>query len=68
MPTWKILITIVLGFICLSLAIAVIVFPMTEGAGDHWLLWMLALVAATGVMGTIFTLFLRSADRVYHKF
>lgn len=68
MPTWKILVTLVFATITLCLAIAVIVFPMTDGAGDHWLLWMLGLIGATAVMGTLFTLFLRSADRVFHKF
>jgi hypothetical protein len=67
MPTWKVLVTVVFAFVCLGLAFSVIVVPMTEGAGEHWVLWMLGLLAATGVMGTLFTLFLRSADRNFGK-
>jgi len=68
MPTWKIFVTVIFAFTCLGLAFSVIVVPMTEAAGEHWLLWMLGLIAATAVMGLLFTLFLKSADRKFGKF
>jgi hypothetical protein len=67
MPTWKVFVTVIFAFVCLGLAFSVIVVPMTEGAGDHWVLWTLGLLVATAIAGVLFTLFLRSCDRSFGK-
>lgn len=68
MPTWKIFITVILAFVCLGLAFSIIIVPMTEAAGDHWILWMIGLTVATGVAGALLALFLRAADKKFGKF
>jgi hypothetical protein len=68
MPTWKIFITVILAMICLGFAFSIIIVPMTEAAGDHWILWMIGLAVATGVAGTLLALFLRAADKKFGKF
>jgi hypothetical protein len=63
MPTWKVLLVVLFGFICLTLAFATIVVPMTDGGGEHPWLWTAGLLAATAASATLFALFLRNADR-----
>jgi hypothetical protein len=61
MPVWKVLLIVVLFGICLALAAATFIYPTTKDGGEHPWLWSIGLLAATGVMGGLFTLFLRSA-------
>jgi uncharacterized membrane protein YozB (DUF420 family) len=62
MPAWKVLIVAVLACVCLGLAFATLIVPMTmTTGGDRWL-WFGGLFVATAVMGTLFVLFLRRAS------
>lgn len=65
MPTWKVLLIVVFGCACLALTFATIVVPMTQYAGDNRWLWLAGLLVATIGTGTLFALFLRSADRAF---
>jgi hypothetical protein len=62
MPVWKVLFIVVLFSICLALAAATLIYPTTVGGGQHPWLWAAGLLAATVVMGTLFTLFLRKVS------
>jgi len=61
MPAWKVIFIAVVGLACLGLAFAAFIVPMTDI--EHRWLWCVGLLVATAVLGTLFTLFLRSADR-----
>ena len=62
MPAWKVLLIAVLALACLGLAFATLIVPMTmTTGGDRWA-WLAGLLAATVVVGTLFTLFLRRAS------
>jgi hypothetical protein len=63
MPAWKVFFTLVLFCVCLGLAFATLVVPMTTSAGEHRWLWLAGLLVATAVVGTLLTLFLRRASR-----
>jgi hypothetical protein len=65
MPTWKVLFIVAFGLLCLGLAFATIIVPMTQSAGDNRWLWLGGLLAATATMGTLFAMFLRSTDRAF---
>src|SRR5437667_5976395 len=63
MPVWKVLLVVVFGGACLALGLATIIVPMTIVLdGTRWL-WLAGLLVATLGMGTLFRLFLNSADR-----
>ncbi len=62
MPVWKVLFIGVMFCACLALASATVVYPMTMSGGEHKWLWLVGLFAATAIMGTLFTLFLRRAS------
>jgi len=63
MSAWKVLFIMAFGCVCLALALATVVVPMTVvESWDRWL-WLAGLLFATVCMGTLFTLFLQSADR-----
>jgi hypothetical protein len=65
MPAWKVLFTMVFALVCFALTLSCIIVPMTiEESGPRWL-WLAGLVFATIFMGTLFTLYLRSADRTF---
>ena len=62
MPIWKVLVVLVLACTCLGLAFATLIVPMTiTTGGDRWL-WLGGLLVATGIVGTLFALFLRRAS------
>lgn len=67
MPLWRVLAILFLAMVCLITAFATVVVPMTEAAADSKWLWMIGLLIATIVMGFLFTLFLKSRDRVMNK-
>jgi hypothetical protein len=63
MPAWKILLVLAFGVVCLALGLATIIVPLTiVQDGARWL-WLAGLLVATIGMGTLFRLFLNSADR-----
>ena len=64
MPVWKILFILFLGGICLALALATVVVPLSMVGAPKWQ-WMGGLGAAALVMGTLFALFLRHADGAF---
>ena len=64
MPVWKVLFILALGGVCLALGLATIVVPMTMVLDNSRWLWLAGLLFATVGMGTLFRLFLNSADRV----
>lgn len=62
MAAWKVLAVMGFGGTCLALALSAIVVPLAlEDTGQRWA-WCGGLLAATAVMGTLFTLFLRHED------
>jgi hypothetical protein len=65
MSNWKVLFILVFALVCLALAGATIVVPLTQGAADNKWQWLGGLLAATVVMGALLALFLRRADRAF---
>ena len=63
MSDWKVLLVVLFAVVCLALLIATIVVPLALTAEDHKWAWFGGLLFSTLCMGTLFTLFLRSADR-----
>jgi len=65
MAVSKVLLIMLLGAICLGLALGTIVIPFSMAEGtDRWL-WFGGLLVGTLVMGTLFTLFLVREDRKF---
>lgn len=63
MPVWKVLFIVAFGGVCFALAFATFIVPMTMAeSGSGWL-WFTGLFVVTLIMGTLFRLFLNSADR-----
>jgi hypothetical protein len=67
MPAWKVLFIVLFGFVCLALALGTIVVPISMGADDSKWAWFAGLLVGTIVMGTLFTMFLRHADRTFKR-
>jgi hypothetical protein len=63
MPAWKVLFIVAFGGVCLALALATVVVPMTIVESGYRWLSLAGLLFATICMGTLFRLFLKSADR-----
>ena len=66
MPFWKVLLIVVMAAACFSLFLATIIVPITLQTDERWI-WLGGLAAGTLVMGTLFTLFLRSQDRTFKR-
>jgi hypothetical protein len=62
MPVWKVLFIAVLFSICLGLAAATLIYPTTVAGRENPWLWGTGLFAATVIMGSVFTLFLRKVS------
>jgi hypothetical protein len=63
MPTWKVLFIMLFGFVCLGLALATVIVPLSMvDSGYRWV-WLAGLLLGTLCMSTLFALYLRSADR-----
>jgi hypothetical protein len=62
MPAWKVLFILALALVCLGLAFATFIVPMTLTDGTERWLWLAGLLAATACMGGLFALFLRRAS------
>lgn len=65
MATWRVVVILLMGSVCLVLGSATVVVPMTDGAADHPWLWLVGLLFATAVMGALFAAFLRSSGRAF---
>lgn len=65
MPAWKVLFIMLFGLVCLGLAFATILVPLTDYAGPQRWLWFGGLLAGTIVMGSLFAWYLRSLDRAF---
>ena len=65
MATWKILAVLAFGGLSLALGLATLIVPMTMVEGNERWLWLAGLLVATAAVGTLFALFLRSADSNY---
>jgi hypothetical protein len=65
MPAWKILLVMLFAAICFGLTLATIIVPLTLSESEGRWVWFGGLLAGTIVMGTLFTLFLRSQDRKF---
>lgn len=63
MPIWKVLFIAMLGLICLALALATLIVPMTVVENYSRWFWLAGLLVSTVFMGTMFRLFMNSADR-----
>jgi len=63
MAVWKILLIMIFGCLSLVLAFATLVIPLGMTDKEPRLQWLFGLGFATIVVGSLFTLFLRSADR-----
>lgn len=66
MAAWKTLVVMLFAVICLGLALATIIVPLTITTDERWI-WLGGLLAGTLIMGTLFTLFLRAQDRKYGR-
>jgi len=62
MPAWKVLFIALLGCLCLGLAFATLIVPMTITTGGERWMSLAGLLVATVVMATLFILFLRRAS------
>jgi bacteriorhodopsin len=67
MPAWKVLFIVVFGLVCLALALATVVVPMTLKNDPYRWAYFGGLLFATVVVGTLFTVFLRAADRGFKR-
>jgi hypothetical protein len=67
MSAWKVLFIMVFGCTCLALALSTVVVPMTLKGDQYRWVWFGGLLFGTVVMGTLFTVFLRHADRSYKR-
>jgi hypothetical protein len=63
MPIWQVLFIAMLGLICLALALATLIVPMTLVEDSSRWFWLAGLLVTTVLTGTIFRLYLNSADR-----
>lgn len=65
MPAWKVLFIMMFGLVCLTLAFATILIPLSDYAGkDRWL-WLAGLLTATVLMSSLFAWYLRKLDRAF---
>ena len=62
MPAWKVFFIALLALVCLGLAFATLIVPMTLTAGAERWAWLAGLICATIVMGSLLTLFMRRAS------
>jgi hypothetical protein len=67
MPFWKVLFIALLGLICLALALATLIVPMTLVENSFRWLWLAGLFISTVLMSTMFRLYVNRADRAFLK-
>ena len=66
MATWKVLVVLLFACASLALMISTIIAGMSMGDGPGRWPWFAGMAVGTIVVGGLFALFLRSADRGYH--
>jgi hypothetical protein len=67
MSAWKVLFILVFGLVCLGLTLATLIVPWSVVESGYRWLWFGGLLFATVCMGTLFTLYLQSADRAFNR-
>lgn len=67
MPIWKVFVVVLFGIVCLALTLATLIIPATVAEGTERWIWLAGLLAATLLMGTLFTMFLRSMDKSFGR-
>ena len=67
MPAWKILVVLLFAMACIGLAFATLIVPLAMSPEDGRWYWFAGLLFATIVMGVLFGLFLRNADRTFKR-
>jgi hypothetical protein len=67
MAAWKILLIMLFGVVCLGLGLATVIVPLTLVESGYRWVWLAGLLVATICMGTLFKLFLQSADRALSR-
>lgn len=60
MPAWKVLLIGLIACVCLALGLATVLSPMVGEGSNRWL-WSGGFLAATLVVGWLFSIFLRHA-------
>src|SRR5207237_9260314 len=66
MPAWKVLFIVAFAFVCLGLALSTVIVPFSIVESEQKWPWLAGLLFGTVCSGTLFTLFLQSADRAMH--
>ena len=67
MPGWKIFVVLLFAIATLALACATLIVPITLTPDEGRWLWLAGLLFADVVVGTLFVLFLKSADRHFTR-
>ncbi len=65
MPAWKVLFIMAFGLVCMGLALATVIVPLSMVESGYRWLWLAGLLVATVCSGTLLKLFLESADRAF---
>ena len=63
MPAWKVLFIMAFACVCFGLALSTVIVPFSIVEPEHRWPWLAGLLCGTVCSGTLFTLFLQSADR-----
>jgi hypothetical protein len=67
MSNWKVLFIMLLAAVCFSLAGATLVVPLARKGDEYRWVWFGGLLFGTVLLGTLFTAYLRIADRTYRR-
>ena len=67
MPAWKVLLILLMAILCFALAMATVVVPISLTDEQNRWVWFGSFLAGTIVMGTLFTIFLRSQDKTFKR-
>ena len=65
MPAWKVLFVMAFGCVCLALVLGTLLVPLVLTPEENKWLWFGGLLLGSICAVTLFTLFLRSADRSF---
>jgi hypothetical protein len=65
MPAWKVLFIMAFGLVCMGLALATVIVPLSLVESGYRWLWLAGLLVATVCSGTLFKFFLQSTDRAF---
>ena len=67
MPAWKVLFVMAFGCVCLALVLGTLLVPLVLTPEENKWLWFGGLLLGSVCAVTLFTLFLRSADRSFAR-